>query len=66
MLKKEHNDYLTQTGPGTPMGDMFRRYWHPALLSEELPEPDCAPGRGKTAGAVVLPGGRGIRADSRV
>ena len=45
MLKKEQNDLLTQTGPGTPMGDLFRRYWLPALLSEELPEPDCAPVR---------------------
>jgi len=45
LLKKEQNDYLTQTGLGTPMGDFFRRYWHPALLSEELPEPDCPPVR---------------------
>jgi phthalate 4,5-dioxygenase oxygenase subunit len=45
MLKKEQNDLLTQTGPGTPMGDLFRRYWLPALLSEELPEPDCPPVR---------------------
>ena len=27
MLKKGHNDLLTQTGPGTPMGELFRRYW---------------------------------------
>lgn len=45
MLKKEQNDLLTQTGPGTPMGDVFRRYWLPALLSEELPGPDCPPVR---------------------
>jgi phthalate 4,5-dioxygenase len=45
MLKKEQNDLLTQTGPGTPMGELFRRYWLPALLSRELPEPDCAPVR---------------------
>ncbi len=43
MLKKEQNELLTQTGPGTPMGDLFRRYWLPVLLSEELPEPGCAP-----------------------
>ena len=36
MLRKEQNDLLTQTGPGTPMGEMFRRYWIPALLAEEL------------------------------
>ncbi|MFZ2737978.1 MAG: aromatic ring-hydroxylating dioxygenase subunit alpha [Burkholderiaceae bacterium] len=45
MLKKEQNDLLTQTGPGTPMGDLFRRYWLPALLSEQLPTPDCDPVR---------------------
>ena len=45
MLKKDQNDLVTQTGPGTPMGELFRRYWLPALLAEELPEPDCPPVR---------------------
>ena len=45
MLKKELNDLVTQTGPGTPMGNLFRRYWLPALLSEQLPGPDCEPVR---------------------
>ena len=39
MLVKEQNDYLTQTGPGTPMGQFFRSYWLPALLASELAEP---------------------------
>jgi phenylpropionate dioxygenase-like ring-hydroxylating dioxygenase large terminal subunit len=43
MLKNEQNDLLTQTGPGTPMGRLFRSYWIPALLPEELPENDCPP-----------------------
>src|SRR5581483_11875495 len=43
MLTAEENDLLTRTGPGTPMGELMRRYWVPALLSEELPGPDCAP-----------------------
>jgi len=47
MLRKEQNDQLTQTGPGTPMGDMFRCYWIPALLAAELPENDCPPVRVK-------------------
>jgi hypothetical protein len=34
MLRKEQNDLLTQTGPGTPMGHLFRAYWLPALLIE--------------------------------
>lgn len=45
MLTKERNDLITQTGPGTPMGELFRCYWIPALLAEELPEPDCPPVR---------------------
>ena len=47
LLTKDKNDLLTHTGPGTPMGDLFRCYWHPALLAEELPEPDCPPVRVK-------------------
>jgi phthalate 4,5-dioxygenase len=43
MLRKEQNELLTRTGAGTPMGEMFRRYWIPALLTEELPENDCPP-----------------------
>jgi 5,5'-dehydrodivanillate O-demethylase oxygenase subunit len=35
MLTAEQNDRLTQVGPGTPMGDYLRRYWHPvAGISE--------------------------------
>ena len=47
MLKKAESDKLTQTGPDTPMGRLFRRYWIPALLSEELPDNDCPPVRVK-------------------
>src|SRR5437667_4675789 len=47
MLRKEQNDLLTQTGPGTPGGRLFRQYWMPALLAEELPEDDCPPVRVK-------------------
>ena len=43
MLGKKENAILTQTGPNTPMGDLFRHYWMPVLLSEELSEIDGAP-----------------------
>jgi len=43
MLKPEDNERLTRVGPGTPLGTLFRRYWIPAALSEELAEPDGAP-----------------------
>ena len=42
MMSKEENDLLTQTGRGTPCGEMMRRYWQPVALSEELP-PGGAP-----------------------
>ena len=45
MLTHEENMLVTRTGPGTPMGEAMRRYWIPALLSTELPEPDCPPVR---------------------
>jgi phenylpropionate dioxygenase-like ring-hydroxylating dioxygenase large terminal subunit len=47
MLKQEINELLTRTGPGTEMGDLFRQYWVPALLAEELPENGCPPVRVK-------------------
>ena len=43
MLTAEENDFLTQTGPDTPMGQYFRRFWQPVALSEELPERDGPP-----------------------
>src|ERR671918_1399518 len=45
MLNTSDNALLTHTGPGTPMGELFRRFWHPVLLTEELPEPDGTPVR---------------------
>jgi phthalate 4,5-dioxygenase len=42
MLTSDQNDLLTRTGPGTPAGDLFRRYWQPVALAEELP-PGAAP-----------------------
>jgi phenylpropionate dioxygenase-like ring-hydroxylating dioxygenase large terminal subunit len=54
MLRKEQNDLLTQTGPGTPMGTMFRRNWIPALLAEEVPENECPPARVKLLSERLL------------
>jgi phenylpropionate dioxygenase-like ring-hydroxylating dioxygenase large terminal subunit len=45
MLSHAENEIVTRTGPGTPMGNVMRRYWMPALLASELPEQDCAPVR---------------------
>src|SRR5687767_9930565 len=45
MLNKEDNQLLTRVGPGTPMGKLLREYWLPAMMSAELPSPDCPPVR---------------------
>ncbi len=37
MITQEENERLTQTGPGTPCGNLMRRYWQPVALTEELP-----------------------------
>lgn len=54
MLSKEDNELLTQTHPGTPMGNLIRRYWVPGLLSEEIPEPDCPPVRVRLLGEALV------------
>lgn len=36
MLSAEMNARLTQVGPGTPMGNLLRRYWYPIAISSEL------------------------------
>ena len=45
MLSKQENELLTQVGAGTPMGNLLRRYWVPALFSAQLPKADCPPVR---------------------
>ena len=54
MLSKDDNEMLTRTGRGTPMGELFRRFWIPALLSEELTGPDCAPVRVTLMGEELI------------
>jgi 5,5'-dehydrodivanillate O-demethylase len=36
MLSKEENQLLTGVGPGTPTGELLRRYWHPIAAAVEL------------------------------
>jgi 5,5'-dehydrodivanillate O-demethylase len=38
MLSVEQNDRLTQVGPGTPLGELMRRYWQPIAVASELKE----------------------------
>jgi 5,5'-dehydrodivanillate O-demethylase len=36
MLTAEQNEMLTRVGPGTPCGDLMRRYWQPIAAVSEL------------------------------
>ncbi|MSQ28110.1 MAG: hypothetical protein EXR51_08240 [Dehalococcoidia bacterium] len=44
MLSKHDNEMLTRVGPGTPMGNLMRQYWHPISASAEV---DASPFRTK-------------------
>jgi phenylpropionate dioxygenase-like ring-hydroxylating dioxygenase large terminal subunit len=54
MLRPEDNERVTRVSKGTPMGELFRRYWIPALLSEELQEKDGAPVRVRLLGEDLI------------
>lgn len=54
MLTHEQNERLTRVGPGTPMGEVLRRYWVPAVMSVEVPAADCPPVRVKLLGESLI------------
>ena len=45
MLSVQANRELTQVGPGTPMGELMRRYWHPVATTAELDDKPTKPVR---------------------
>ncbi len=45
MLSAEKNRLLTEVGPGTPMGNLLRRYWQPFAGESELDEVPIKPVR---------------------
>ena len=54
MLRAEDNKFLTESGAGTGMGELLRRFWIPVLLSEELPEADGPPKKIVVLGEELL------------
>jgi phthalate 4,5-dioxygenase len=54
VLSREDNELLTRVGPGTPMGDVMRRYWLPVLLNRELAEVDGTPLRVRLLGEDLV------------
>jgi phthalate 4,5-dioxygenase len=54
MLSAADSELLVRTGPGTAMGEYFRRFWLPVALSREMPEPDSPPIRVKVMGEDLV------------
>src|SRR6266550_8493099 len=54
MLRADDNKFLTESGAGTGMGVLLRRFWLPVLLSEELPEADGPPKKIVVMGEELL------------
>jgi phenylpropionate dioxygenase-like ring-hydroxylating dioxygenase large terminal subunit len=54
MLSTIENETLTRTGADTPMGKLFRCFWLPVLLGEQVPDRDGAPVRVKVMGEELL------------
>jgi phthalate 4,5-dioxygenase oxygenase subunit len=54
MLTPEEHDLLCRVEGDAPMGQMMRRYWLPACLIEEVPEPDCDPVRVRLLGENLV------------
>src|SRR5260370_33685039 len=60
MLTAEQNEELTQVAPGTPMGELLRRYWYPVAFTRELEEFPVRPARllGEDFAVFKTPRGR--------
>ena len=54
MLTAEENDLLCRVENGAPMGEIMRRHWLPACMSEEVAEPDGAPVRTRLLGQDLV------------
>jgi phthalate 4,5-dioxygenase oxygenase subunit len=54
MLSTTDNEKLTRVGPGTPMGDLMRRYWQPVLLAREVADRDGDPIRVRILGEDLV------------
>ena len=54
MAVNEMMKTLVRTGPGTPTGNLLRRYWVPILLSSEIAQPDGPQVRVQILGEKLL------------
>ncbi len=53
-MSPEMSQTLTQTGAGTPMGNLMRRYWVPVVMSSEIAEADGPQVRVQIMGEKLL------------
>src|SRR3954452_21185736 len=54
MLSREDNALISQVSPGTPMGELLRRFWIPGLISTQVPAPDAPPVRLRLLGEDLV------------
>src|SRR3979490_3122878 len=54
MVTREENDLLCRVEGDAPMGQIMRRHWLPACMSEEVTEPDGAPVRTRLLGEDLV------------
>ena len=54
MLSAEQNELLTRVEGSAPMGQLMRRHWLPACLSDEVALPDCTPLRARLLGEDLV------------
>jgi phthalate 4,5-dioxygenase oxygenase subunit len=54
MLTAAENELLCRVEGNAPMGEMMRRHWIPAMLSEQVARPDGAPVRVKLLGEKLV------------
>lgn len=54
MVSRDDNERLTRVGPGTPMGELMRRYWMPLAFSGQLAERDGPPIRVRLLGESLV------------
>src|SRR5436309_11176637 len=54
MLSQHDNELLTRVGPGTPMGELMRRYWIPTAFSHQVSERDGPPVRVRLMGENLV------------
>jgi phthalate 4,5-dioxygenase oxygenase subunit len=54
MMKPEDNELLVRVGPGTGMGELFRRFWLPVMLADEIAKADGPPVRVNVLGEKLV------------